>query len=113
MTLTFFRQHPLLIFIIILTATIAGFTGNAYLEKQAIKTDGRRGPGVTKVVTHAVETGTIVDELEAIGTTKANESISLTSKITDNVYRVNFEDGMYVNAGTVLVERPDHDVHRR
>ena len=104
MTLTFLRQHPLFVFFIILASIIAGFTGKAYLEKQTQQTDGRRGSGVTKVAIHAVETATIVDELEAIGTAKANESISLTSKVTDNVNRVNFEDGMYVAAGKILVE---------
>ena len=44
------------------------------------------------------------DRISAIGTTAANESITLTAKVTENVARVNFEDGDVVEAGAILVE---------
>lgn len=46
----------------------------------------------------------IYDVVEALGTALANESVTLTAKVTDTVRRVNFEDGDYVEAGTVLIE---------
>lgn len=46
----------------------------------------------------------LYDVVEALGTAQANESVTLTAKVTDTVRRVNFEDGDYVEAGTVLVE---------
>jgi membrane fusion protein (multidrug efflux system) len=46
----------------------------------------------------------IYDVVEALGTAQANESVTLTAKVTDTVRRVNFEDGDYVEAGTVLIE---------
>jgi membrane fusion protein (multidrug efflux system) len=46
----------------------------------------------------------IYDVVEALGTAQANESVTLTAKVTDSVRRVNFEDGDYVEAGTVLIE---------
>src|SRR6185503_14971242 len=46
----------------------------------------------------------IFDVVEALGTTQANESVTLTAKVTDTVRRVNFEDGDYVEAGAVLIE---------
>jgi membrane fusion protein (multidrug efflux system) len=46
----------------------------------------------------------IYDVAEALGTAQANESVILTAKVTDTVRRVNFEDGDYVEAGTVLIE---------
>ena len=46
----------------------------------------------------------IYDVIEALGTTQANESVTLNAKVTDTVRRVNFEDGQYVEAGTVLIE---------
>jgi membrane fusion protein (multidrug efflux system) len=46
----------------------------------------------------------LFDAVEALGTTQANESVTLTAKVTDTVRRVNFEDGDFVEAGTVLVE---------
>ena len=45
-----------------------------------------------------------VDVIEAVGTTKARESITLTAKITETVRKVNFTDGQTVAAGDVLVE---------
>lgn len=45
-----------------------------------------------------------VDAIEALGTTKARESVTLTAKITETVRRVNFTDGQRVSAGDVLVE---------
>jgi membrane fusion protein (multidrug efflux system) len=46
----------------------------------------------------------IFDVVEALGTAQANESVTLTAKVTDTVRRVNFEDGGYVEAGAVLIE---------
>lgn len=46
----------------------------------------------------------LYEVVEALGTTQANESVTLTAKVTDTVRRVNFEDGDYVEAGTVLIE---------
>ncbi|MEO7917516.1 MAG: efflux RND transporter periplasmic adaptor subunit [Dokdonella sp.] len=43
------------------------------------------------------------DTLEAVGTAKANESVVLTAKITEQVRKISFEDGQQVNAGDVLV----------
>ena len=46
----------------------------------------------------------IYDVVEALGTAEANESVTLTAKVTDTVRRVNFEDGDYVESGDVLIE---------
>jgi membrane fusion protein (multidrug efflux system) len=46
----------------------------------------------------------LYDAVEALGTAQANESVMITGKVTDTVRRVNFEDGDFVEAGTVLVE---------
>ena len=45
-----------------------------------------------------------VDEIAAIGTTSANESITLSAKVTETVASINFSDNATVNAGDVLVE---------
>jgi membrane fusion protein (multidrug efflux system) len=46
----------------------------------------------------------IYDTVDAIGTAGANESLTLTAKVTDTVRAVDFEDGDYVEAGAVLVQ---------
>lgn len=66
---------------------------------------GARGPrDVPLVEVELVQTGEIYDAIEAVGTTAANESVTLTPKVTDTVRRVHFDDGDYVEAGAVLVE---------
>ncbi len=61
-----------------------------------------RGP--TPVVIDHASRRTIRRYVEAIGTTRANESLTVTAKVTDKVNRVLFEDGGLVQAGDVLVE---------
>ncbi|MFK7913053.1 MAG: efflux RND transporter periplasmic adaptor subunit [Pseudomonadales bacterium] len=70
----------------------------------------RGGPGAsfqrppTKVVAQIAAPRAISDVIEAIGTTTANESITLTAKVTDTVSKVRFEDGQFTEAGAVLIE---------
>jgi len=45
-----------------------------------------------------------INSIEALGTTRANESLTLTANLTDTIRRVNFDDGEYVTGGQVLVE---------
>ena len=56
------------------------------------------------VVVKPVRREELVDAAEAIGTALANESVTLTAKVTDTIRRVNFEDGDFVEAGSVLLE---------
>jgi len=66
---------------------------------------GGRGPTQAPLVTvERVRRDQLYDVVEALGTAQANESVTLTAKVTDTVRRVNFEDGDYVETGSVLVE---------
>jgi membrane fusion protein (multidrug efflux system) len=56
------------------------------------------------VTTTVVSAVPWVDSIEAVGTSKARESVTLTAKITETVRKVNFRDGQSVDAGDVLVE---------
>jgi membrane fusion protein (multidrug efflux system) len=56
------------------------------------------------VTVDRVKIESLYDVVEALGTAQANESVTLTAKVTDTVRRVNFEDGDFVDAGAVLVE---------
>lgn len=44
------------------------------------------------------------DQILALGTAQANESVTITAKVTETIERVNFQDGDEVLAGAVLVE---------
>src|SRR5690349_17612544 len=46
-------------------------------------------------------------EIEAVGTTQANESVELTSKASNTVTAIRFREGDEVERGTVLVEMDD------
>jgi membrane fusion protein, multidrug efflux system len=66
---------------------------------------GGRPPGKPAQVTvTAAAAKPWSDTLEALGTAKANESVTLTAKVTETVDRVNFADGDLVEAGQVLVD---------
>lgn len=42
------------------------------------------------------------DRIEAVGTAKANEQVTLTSPVTERIVRVNFGDGQFVARGQVI-----------
>ena len=46
-------------------------------------------------------------EIEAVGTTQANESVEVTSKASNTVTAIRFQEGEEVDRGTVLVEMDD------
>jgi membrane fusion protein (multidrug efflux system) len=66
-----------------------------------------RGP--TYVLTEPATLREIRDQVEAIGTARANESVTIAAKVTDTVSRVNFEDGQIVEQGDVLVELTNNE----
>ncbi len=68
---------------------------------------GPGGPGAARPVPVAAVPAAVkpwVDSIEALGTARANESVTLTAKVTETVERVNFSDGDIVEEGAILVE---------
>ncbi|MEM8982504.1 MAG: efflux RND transporter periplasmic adaptor subunit [Pseudomonadota bacterium] len=63
---------------------------------------GRGGPVAVQVT--PVVAGPLSETIEALGTTIARESVTITANVTETVSRVAFEDGGFVAAGDVLVE---------
>ena len=80
----------------------------------AIKTDraqagghtagGDKGNRLTAVSVDLVKQSHFVDETEALGTAKANESVDITAKTTNRIIAIRFREGQYVKPGDVLVE---------
>lgn len=65
----------------------------------------RRAPAAANTVTaHTVAATEWIDIVEALGTAQANESVTLTAKVTEVVRRIRFSDGDRVQPGDVLVE---------
>ena len=62
---------------------------------------GNRAPLVTVT---SVTKENFVEEIEAIATSIASESVSITAKVADTVGAINFTEGQEVAAGDILVE---------
>jgi membrane fusion protein (multidrug efflux system) len=58
----------------------------------------------TVVAAQGAEVRSLSARIEAIGTAQANESVTISAKVTDTVSQVRFEDGDLVAAGDVLLE---------
>jgi membrane fusion protein (multidrug efflux system) len=66
--------------------------------------------GAAKVVTQQVELQHIVDEIEALGTAHANESIEIQPRISSLIEAFEFEEGQLVEAGQRLVQLEDNEI---
>lgn len=91
---------------VVLGAACLGMLGLAGCQGVEDERAGKRGRGAGPVMVEAAEVreAVLVDSIEALGTTVANESVTLTAKVTDTVGKVHFEDGQFVETGAVLVE---------
>ncbi|GAB5500591.1 MAG: efflux RND transporter periplasmic adaptor subunit [Pseudohongiellaceae bacterium] len=103
-TVKFVLRHPLLIVLVAAAASLS------YLVYAKVNESASGGPGFGGFggsplvgVTTAAE-AVIADEVESVGTTVANESVDVTSAVSDTVSRIAFEDGAYVEEGEILVE---------
>ena len=71
---------------------------------------GGRGGGPVKVVTARIEMQALVDEIQALGTANANESVEIRSRVTSLVVRISFEEGQVVKAGQLLIELESSEI---
>ena len=78
-------------------------------EEQRSDARGSWG-GSAKVVTQTVRRQSIVDEIEALGTALANESIEIRPRIASLVERVAFDEGQRVDAGELLIELENSEI---
>ncbi|ABM00112.1 efflux RND transporter periplasmic adaptor subunit [Shewanella amazonensis] len=93
---------------------LVGGAGAWYLYSLDESTGGPARPRpVPNVVVTKVATQEVRDEVEALGTTHANESVTITAKVTDVATKVNFSDGDIVRAGQLLVQLQDAEQRAR
>ncbi|HEX7046298.1 MAG TPA: efflux RND transporter periplasmic adaptor subunit [Gammaproteobacteria bacterium] len=59
---------------------------------------------VVPVVTAIVAKEQVSDRIESVGTTRANDSVEITARVSNVVTRINFNEGSLVEKGDVLVE---------
>ena len=70
---------------------------------------GAYGGRVVTVVSQPVGTREFADVVEALGTARARESVTLTARVSDTVRSVLFDDGQIVNKGDVLIKLEDDE----
>jgi membrane fusion protein (multidrug efflux system) len=58
----------------------------------------------SSVIVNVAEIYDFSDVIEAIGTAKANESVNITSSITQIINKINFEEGQYIEKDEVVIE---------
>ncbi|WP_372873087.1 efflux RND transporter periplasmic adaptor subunit [Shewanella sp.] len=99
---------------ILILLVLVGGAGAWYLSTQTEPdSQVQRSRPVPNVVVTKVELQTVRDEVEALGTTRANESVTITAKVTETVTRVNFNDGDVVRQGQLLVQLQDIEQRAR
>lgn len=94
--------HPL-VFLVLLAALAA------CSEEPASSARGGWG-AAAKVVTATVELKPMVDEIEALGTARANESIEIQPRVASLIDRVDFKEGQMVRKGDLLVELENKEI---
>lgn len=57
----------------------------------------------TPVIITTVEKTDFADEIEALGTLRANETVDLTPSVTEIITEINFEDNQRVKKGDILI----------
>lgn len=94
--------------IVVLLALIAASTWLVLGDGKATERQ-RRGDMKVSVVSVAAETREFTDIVEALGTARANESVTLTPRVSDTIRSVQFDDGDIVSKGEVLVLLADDE----
>lgn len=83
------------IFILLAPAALLAACGGG----DSVQKKGREAPLVTLA---AVQSARFVDRIDAVGTARANEQVTLTAPVTQRIERLNFDDGAYVGRGQVI-----------
>lgn len=68
-------------------------------------------PGPTAVIVAEVRPEELVDRVEALGTLRAKESVSISALVTETVTALHFEDGQRVSKGQILAEMTSDEEH--
>lgn len=63
------------------------------------------------VIVAEAQLKSLVDRVEALGTLRANESVSLTASVTETVTGIYFDDGQRIKADAILVEMTSTEEH--
>jgi membrane fusion protein (multidrug efflux system) len=68
-------------------------------------------PAPVPVIVAEARTVRLAEPIEALGTLKANESVAITSNVTETISVMHFDDGQRVAEGDLLVEMTSAEEH--
>jgi membrane fusion protein (multidrug efflux system) len=94
------------IFFLIVLLTLGWF---GYQSTQSQPEAVQKNHPLTNVVVAKAAMLTIRDEVDAIGTSKAFDSVTITPKVTELVQRIDFKDGQNVSKGDLLVQLQNNE----
>jgi len=98
------RMNPPLFGLVVFLALLAG------CERDTVSESGPDSLAPIKVVTHVAERERLRDEIQALGTARANESIEIRPRIASIVTHVAFTEGQLVKEGDLLVDLENSEV---
>ncbi len=100
------RRYAFLIVVGLVLAAMALAVVLRAVSSEDSSGGGWRG-GATPVAVHEESLYAFADIVEALGTARANESVTITAKVSDVIARLEFDSGDRVEAGQILVELAD------
>lgn len=91
-----------LLSLLLLPLVLGGLVGCGNGESEAVPSgDSTAGP--VDVTTYSVSTREFVDSVIAVGTLRADESIEVSTNVTERIEKILFDDGQSVEKGDTLV----------
>ena len=97
MSSAFSRRLPLILLLSVLIALVV------YLQWPDAMSTKEKHQRIVSVKTAVIAQAAFVDAIEAVGTARANEQVLITSKYSDLVDDISFQDGDVVKKGDILV----------
>ena len=91
-----------------LLVAISGCDG----EPSPSRAEGSFGasPAPVKVFAQVVQPQRLIDEIQALGTARANESVEIKARVPSLISKIAFEDGQLVEQGDLLVELENNEL---
>lgn len=98
--------------ILLLVLLAAAAIGYQQWHQQQAPAERKARP-VPNVVVYKAAIQAVRDEVEALGTSKAYESVTITPKVSDVVTSIRFDDGQIVKQGQLLAKLQDAEQQAR
>lgn len=92
---------------IVALVVVAAGVGWLFIEAGPGKAPRQRARAPVPVVVAVASIGPLVERIEAIGTARANESVTITAKVTEVVDSIHFVEGQIAKKGDLLVQLRD------